>query len=246
MATARRRGRVSLVAFDFDNTLIDGDAGVLFARDLTVSRYRRALDLDPLEAALEIVRLNATAARLLVGAARTQLRYELGEVDRRSVVETAYQGFEGLDAEAIREAMRRFAREELPDRLRDGVVEQLEHHVDRGDHVAIVSTGIHDLIWPLKEAMGWDDVEVVACRLLVDDGRLTGRAEGPLDGNDKLTRLRALAKRRDHDLDEAWAYGDHENDAVVLEHVGNPVAVHPTARMLALARRRGWPILYDT
>lgn len=235
---------MSLVVFDFDNTLVDGDAGVLFARHLTAQRYRRALDLSPLEAAVEVARLNATALKLLATGAGVHLGYELGHLDRREMVEHAYRGFEGLDADAARTALEAFARDELVDHVRPGIAGQLEHHVERGDRVAIVSTGLHALIWPLQDELGWD-VEVVATRLLEEDGRLTGTVEGPLDGAEKLTRVKALANRNDLNLEDAWAYGDHEDDAVILERVGNPVAVHPTARLLLMARKRGWTILHQ-
>lgn len=234
---------MSLVVFDFDNTLVDGDAGVLFARHFTAKRYRRALGLSPFEAARELTRLNATALKLLATGAGVHVGYELGQLDRREMVEHAYRGFEGLDADAARDALETFARGKLVDRVREDIAGQLEHHVDRGDRVAIISTGLHELIWPLQDELGWD-VEVVATHLDEEDGRLTGRAEGPLDGAEKLTRVKALANRNDLSLEDAWAYGDHEDDAVILERVGNPVAVHPTARLLLIARKRGWTILH--
>lgn len=236
---------MALVAFDFDGTLVDGDAGVRFARHLAGERYREALGQHPLSAARDLTRLNTRLAGVLARGAGLPLRYALGNLDRRGMVERAYRGFAGLPAEDTRDEMAAFAREELVDHLRGALVDQLDHHVGVDDQVAVVSTGPHAIIWPLVQAVGWTNVEVVACRLLEEDGDLTGEAEGPLNGAEKLTRVRALAKRRDHDLDEAWAYGDHEDDEPLLAAVGNPVAVHPSARLLSIARRNAWPILWD-
>ncbi len=232
------------MAFDFDNTLVDGDAGVLFGRHVTRRRYLDAVTQNPLKGIRDVTRLNLKTAGLVARGLTLNLRYELGHLDRHGMIEQAYRGFEGLDADEVEDAMARYAREHLPEHLREDVVEQLHHHADQGDHVVVVSTGVHDLIWPLREVLGVD-IEVVACRLRRRDGTLTGTVEGPLNGAEKATRIMAIAKRRGHDLDEAWAYGDHEDDAVILEMVGNPVAVHPTRRLKQIARRKGWPMLYD-
>ncbi len=232
-----------LVAFDFDGTLIEGDAGVRFAQWLTGKGYREAVG-EGLGGVLDLARLNVSTAGLLARGARVRLGYRFGGLDRRGMVERAYAGFRGRDAGWIREEMDRYARDQLPGLLREDIVGQLRHHVERGDHVVVLSTGLHRLIWPLREVLGVD-FEVVACRLREQGGELTGRVEGPLDGGDKVVRLQSLAKRRGHDLGEAWAYADHENDAAVLARVGEAFAVHPTSRLWRIARREGWPILYD-
>lgn len=234
---------MALVAFDFDGTLIEGDAGVRFATYATGKRYRRAAKKG-VDGAFELARVNLAAVGLVARGASAHLRYELGELDRRGLVERAYEGFKGHDASWIRSEMDAFARERLPAWVRSDIVDQLRDHVDRGDHVVILSTGPHALIWPLRDALGLD-VEVVACRLRERDGVLTGRVEGPLNGADKAIRLQALSKRGGFSLEEAWAYGDHEDDAAVLSRVGNAFAVHPTKRMRRIARQRGWPILHD-
>lgn len=235
--------KVALVAFDFDGTLIEGDAGVRFARYATGKRYRAAVKKG-IGAALEVARVNVEAAGLLARGASAHLRYELGDVDRRGMVERAYEGFAGRDAAWVRREMDAFARQRLPAWVRSDMIDQLRYHEKRGDHVVILSTGPHGLIWPLREALGLA-AEVVACRLRDVDGVLTGRVEGPLDGSGKAMRLQALAKRGGFPLEDAWAYGDHEDDAPVLSRVGNAFAVHPTNRLRRIARRRGWPILYN-
>lgn len=235
---------MSLVAFDFDGTLVDGDAGVLFARHMLGRGYLDALTQDPLSAVKQVTELNLRTISLVTRGLSVEMRYRRGEIDRHDMVEQAYLGFAGEESEPVHEALDRYAREHLADRLRDGVIEQMEHHIDQGDHVVVVSTGLRDLIWPLRDVLGLD-FEVVACRLRERDGQLTGTVEGPLNGQEKLTRMIAVAKRRGHDLDEAWAYTDHEDDAIILDQVGNPVAVHPTRQLRAIARRRGWPVMYD-
>lgn len=236
---------MSLATFDFDGTLIEGDAGVHFARHLLTRGYVEALAQGSLLARLaRLTQRNWDAARLIFRHVNLHARYEWGDLDREGMVERAYRGFAGLDRELIEDEMQVFAREKLPDRLREHVLAQLEHHLEQGDHVVVLSTGLHGLIWPLRDVLGLD-FEVVACRLKHRNGQLTGTAEGPLSGAQKATRMAAIARRRGHELDNAYAYADHEDDAHVLELVGQPFAVHPTDEMRRIARRRGWPILWN-
>lgn len=234
---------VSLAVFDFDGTLIEGDAGVHFARHMIQQGYLDALTDGSLASrAAEVTRMNLRTARLVWDNVRLHAGYKGGEIDRREMVERAYGHFAGLERETVEEEMDRFAREKLPRKLRPDTVRLLGDHADDGDHVAVLSTGLQRLIWPIREAIG-HDFETVACQLKDEDGTLTGRVEGPLTGAEKATRLVAVARRRGHDLDEAYAYADHETDAAMLEIVGNPVVVHPTDALRRRARKKGWEIV---
>lgn len=234
---------MSLAVFDFDGTLIEGDAGVHFARHMLQRGYLEALTEGSLAARLaDVSRMNWRTARLLWDHVRLHAGYESGEVDRREMVERAYENFAGLDREVVEAEMDAFAREKLPAKLRPKVVARLGEHAKQGDHVVVLSTGLHRLIWPIREVIG-HDFETVACQLKDEDGTLTGTVEGPMTGAEKATRLVAVAGRRGHDLDEAHAYADHETDASMLEVVGNPVVVHPTDAMRRRARREGWPVM---
>ncbi len=234
---------MSLAVFDFDGTLIEGDAGVHFARHMLVKGYLDEASTGSLLSRIAgITRMNWRAVQLLYKHVNLHTGYRQGNVDRRSMVQQAYASFEGLEREAIKEEMRRFAQTKLPDRLHADTVERLEEHIQRGDHAVILSTGLHGLIWPLRNALGLE-AEVVACHLQDRDGTLTGAVEGPLNGAEKATRLVAIARRRGHDLEEAYAYADHETDADMLEVVGHPAVVHPTSAMRRKARKKGWEIL---
>lgn len=235
---------MTLVAFDFDGTIVDGDAGVHFAKNQLLHGYLDAWKHGLTRGIVETTRVNLNALSLIARGLWVHGRYNWGSYDRHRMVERAYQGFAGVDAQDARQGLARFAREVLPGKLRDGVVEQMREHANRGDHVVVVSTGVRDLIWPLRDELGID-FEVVACRLREEEGALTGTVEGPLNGAEKWTRILAIAKRRGHDIQEAWAYADHEDDKLILEMVGNPVAVHPTRSLERIAKERGWPILYD-
>ena len=223
---------------------MDGDAGVHFAKHRIWKGYLGAFNDGLLSGLYNTTKLNANAVSLIARALWVHARYQTGHYDRHGMVERAYRGFRGLDAEWARNELQRFAQDVLPKKLRPSIVDQMREHAEKGDHVVVVSTGIRDLIWPLRKVLDID-FEVVACRLREEDGELTGTVEGPLNGEEKAIRIAAISKRRGHDLSRAWAYSDHEDDAVILDMVGNPVAVHPTRAMKRVAKEKGWPILYD-
>ena len=76
------------------------------------------------------------------------------------------------------------------------------------------------------------------------DGRLTGKAAGPVcvDVNKKELMLE-LAHRIGLDLQNSYAYGNHPSDLPLLESVRHPHAVTPHSRLEKIARQRSWPIL---
>jgi HAD superfamily hydrolase (TIGR01490 family) len=45
------------------------------------------------------------------------------------------------------------------------------------------------------------------------------------------------------DFDEIWFYSDSSNDIPLLEHATHPVATNPDPGLLALARKRQWPVI---
>lgn len=231
-----------LVAFDFDGTLVKGDAGVHFGRHLLLKGYLGAFDGGLVRGTMRVTRLNANTAFLTTKGALLHWRYARGDLDRHGLVKRAYAMFKGLDSEWVSDEMASYATKHLPGKLRMDSVRLMRDHAAKGHHVVVLSTGVRDLIWPLRDVLGID-FEVVACRLREVDGTLTGTVEGPLNGTEKAIRLLALSKRRGHELEEAHAYTDHEDDAVILEMVGKPGVIHPTRKMAKLARENGWPIV---
>ena len=76
------------------------------------------------------------------------------------------------------------------------------------------------------------------------DGRLTGKANGPIciDKNKKIA-AENLSDRMGINLEQSYAYGNHHSDIPLLEAVGNPSAVEPTLALRKHAEKRDWPIL---
>ena len=153
----------------------------------------------------------------------------------------------------------RFARGWRRDQVRDagkqaaevlaGAVQPFAHaiiddHRAAGRRLVLATTTPDDMIRPLAERLGFDDV--VATRYGVDgDGRYDGTIDGEFVwGRGKLQAVRDWAGRVGVDLDASWAYSDSYYDAPLLAAVGHPVVVNPDPRMLALAVVRRWPVVH--
>lgn len=85
--------------------------------------------------------------------------------------------------------------------------------------------------------------EVCATELEVRDSQWTGLLAGShMSGETKAHTIRAIAERRNIALVHSFAYGNHIADLPMLEAVGHPVAVNPSSRLTARARKNKWQI----
>ncbi len=118
-----------------------------------------------------------------------------------------------------------------------------EEHRAAGRPLVLATTTPYDLVKPLADALGFD--EVIATRYGEQDGRYDGTLDGEFVwGPGKLRAIQAWAKERSVDLGESWAYSDSFYDLPMLSAVRHPVAVNPDPRMLAVALIRRWPVLH--
>ncbi|HET6953217.1 MAG TPA: HAD-IB family hydrolase [Acidimicrobiales bacterium] len=120
----------------------------------------------------------------------------------------------------------------------------IDDHRAEGRRLVLATTTPDDMIRPLAERLGFDDV--VATRYGIDgadcyDGTITGEF---VWGRGKLRAVRTWATERGVSLAESWAYSDSYYDNPLLGAVGHPVAVNPDPRLLALAVVRRWPVTW--
>ena len=93
----------------------------------------------------------------------------------------------------------------------------------QGVRTALVSGGFHCFADPIAAACGFH--EVLANRLEIEDGHLTGRVEEPvLGGAGKLAALERLAKEAKIGLAACCAIGDGANDGPMLAAAGLGIA----------------------
>jgi HAD superfamily hydrolase (TIGR01490 family) len=119
-------------------------------------------------------------------------------------------------------------------------LELIAEHKREGRKVVIVSSAPEEVVGPLGEYLGVD--EVIATRADVDaEGNYTGELAFYGYGPHKATAIRELAQRDGINLAESYAYSDSVTDEPMLRVVGNPVAVNPDKELARLAREEGWP-----
>jgi alcohol-forming fatty acyl-CoA reductase len=88
-------------------------------------------------------------------------------------------------------------------------------------------------------------VGVCANELEEVGGRWTGRiiAE-PMFGEAKARAVKRVAFEQGLDLARSYAYGDSATDRWMLETVGRPVAMNPSAGLELIAQRNDWAVLW--
>jgi putative phosphoserine phosphatase/1-acylglycerol-3-phosphate O-acyltransferase len=138
----------------------------------------------------------------------------------------------------------RVAADELASAVLPFARQMLADHRAAGRPLVLATTTPEDMIRPLAERLGFDDV--VATRYGLDgQGRYDGTIDGEFVwGRGKLRAVRAWAERHGISLADSWAYSDSFYDHHLLGAVGHPVAVNPDLRLLALATVRRWPVVH--
>ena len=122
---------------------------------------------------------------------------------------------------------------------------RIEAHKRAGDIVIIASASVEQVVRPIAQMLGAD--EVLASRAAVDDdGCFTGEITHFNQAQGKADACEALARARGWDLSECSAYSDSVSDAPLLRLVGHPYAVNPDRGLREMAQREGWPTLTFT
>ena len=149
----------------------------------------------------------------------------------------------GWRRQQVRDAGKQAA-EELAGAVQPFARPIIDDHRAAGRPLVLATTTPDDMIRPLAERLGFDDV--IATRYGLDD---EGRYDGTIDGEfvwgrGKLRAVRSWAADHGVALGDSWAYSDSYYDNPLLGAVGHPVAVNPDPRLLALATVRRWPVAH--
>jgi HAD superfamily hydrolase (TIGR01490 family) len=144
------------------------------------------------------------------------------------------------------EAWRRQYMEEV---IRPAITPQAKalvgEHLEQGALCALVTATNTFVTAPIAGAFGIEHLIGSEAEQL--DGVYTGRPHGtPSFREGKVSRTQDWLASLDktwRDFDEVWFYSDSSNDIPLLEHATHPVATNPDSGLLALARKRQWPVL---
>ncbi len=143
--------------------------------------------------------------------------------DELSYAESLYRRAEllgGLEEDAVEEAYDAV-------RLRPGAAGLIERLQAEGHHVAVLTGGFERGVERALEREGVEADSIVANRLPLADGALTGEAEGPLIEGTKDDALETLAADLEVPMERTVAVGDGANDLPMLEVAGLAVGFMP-------------------
>jgi putative phosphoserine phosphatase / 1-acylglycerol-3-phosphate O-acyltransferase len=212
------------VFFDLDRTLLKGASGPVIGQAL---------------------RTAGVVSRSIPGEDIVYRVYDLFGETRPSMELTrrAVRFAKGWPQKGVQEAGR-IAAEHLAGAVQPFARPIIDKHRAAGRAVVLATTTPWDLVAPLAEAVGFDDVIATRYRSQ-DDGTYDGTFDGDFVwGPGKLRAVQAWSAEHDVELDESWAYSDSFYDLPLLSAVGNPVVVNPDPRMQIAALLRRWPVVH--
>jgi len=143
--------------------------------------------------------------------------------DELSYAESLYRRaalLEGLPAADVEDAFDAV-------RIRPGAARLIERLRDEGHHVAVLTGGFERGVERALAKQGVAADTIVANRLPMAGGKLTGEAEGPLIEGTKDDALAELADDLSIPMAETVAVGDGANDLPMLEVAGLAVGFVP-------------------
>ncbi|MGD1008975.1 MAG: HAD-IB family phosphatase [Candidatus Aminicenantales bacterium] len=148
----------------------------------------------------------------------------------------------GKTPETVRAWARRYGRAYLREAVPEGLQARIRRFKDEGCLIVLLSGSLQVLVSELQEKLGADIV--IGRELEVVGGKLTGHRSGIYPyARQKVEALFQKVIPAEVDWKGCWALADRLSDLPVLDLVGHPVAVHPTAGLRRHAQQHGWEII---
>jgi len=215
---------VEAAFFDLDKTVIARASMVAFGKPLyRAGLLSRWLLLRALYGQLVYLYLGADEARM------ARMR------------EAALRVTAGWSQDHIRSLVRETLEEVIEPIIYDEALDLIRHHQAAGRKVFIVSASPQEIVDPLAEYLGVQDV--IATRPKVDEhGRYSGDVDFYSYGPSKVTAMEEAAARDGIDLAASYAYSDSITDEPMLSAVGHPIVVNPDRALARIAAQRGWEV----
>jgi putative phosphoserine phosphatase/1-acylglycerol-3-phosphate O-acyltransferase len=210
--------------FDLDRTLLGGASGPVITEAL---RGAGVIPDRPIPGENLVYKLFDVVGETLPSMLLTRQAARVASGWKRSVVQEAGK----VAAERLAEDVLPYARLLID-----------EHHA-AGRTVVMATTSPYDLVAPLAERLGLDDV--IATRYGERDGAYDGTIDGHFVwGPGKLAAVREWAAEHGVDVDRSWAYSDSIYDLPLLSAVRHATAVNPDPRLRIVALLRRWPSMH--
>ena len=207
--------------FDFDGTIIAGYSATAFIRE----QVRRG-DLSPRE---------------LVELVSAMTNFGLGNLGFSGMMAINAQFMRGIDEQTYHDVGQDLYVKQIARRIYPESRALVDAHLAKGHTVAIISSATPYQVDPAAADLGI--AHVLCTHLEVENGKFTGGVVRPTCfGQGKVDAAESLAQKYDADLDASFFYSDSQDDIQLLERVGHPKVLNPSAKLDRIARGRHWPI----
>ncbi len=214
----------SAAFFDLDRTLMSGSSAFYFGK----AAYREGL--------LPMKRLVADGT-----AALTFRLFGATDEQSEAVRERLLATVAGLEAEKLTSLAPGVIEELLP-KIKPEANALLDMHREAGRDVYIISASPIEIVGELARAL--QITGGLGTQSEIVDGVYTGNLAAPFCyGEGKADVIRRLSAELGYDLSRSYSYSDSASDLPMMQIVGHPVAVNPDRSLMAIAHRRGWPVV---
>ena len=126
-----------------------------------------------------------------------------------------------------------------------GALRQIAEDRAAGRRLVLATASYRLYVEAIAERLGFDDV-IATNSIIGLDARVTAKIDGEnAYGPAKLRMIEAWMAHEKiaRDAVRVRFYSDHASDAPVMEWADEPVAANPSAKMRALAAKRGWRVV---
>jgi len=210
---------------------VAADADVVIQPEATRRKRLLVADMDSTMITVECIDELADYAGIKAEVAAVTEAAMRGELDFAGALDARVALLAGLDEAAIDRCLAERVR------IMPGAEALVRTMRARGGHAVLVSGGFTRFAEPVAARIGFD--RAIANRLLVEDGRLTGRVAKPIVGAaTKLETLEAALGELGIAREASLAVGDGANDLAMVRAAGLGVAYHAKPVVAAAAAAR--------
>lgn len=208
--------------FDIDKTIVNGNTGMLYVMHFFLKGI-----ISPLYA----IKINYYV-----------LRYMLHRLDYESAMRYAYSATRGWPVEKLKKMIKRYHDKRIRHLVYNDMKRIIDEHKKDGRLIIFATNSWEVMVENIAEELKPD--YLISTRIGVKCNRFTGEVIQPCFGRHKSELVKNLAAEKKIDMKKSYAYSDHISDLSLLESVGNPVAVNPENRLMAVAKKRGWKVIF--
>lgn len=172
------------------------------------------------------------------------LAYAVGAIDRARLKEWNHRLLIGarLPKAKLAPHVKSFAERTMRSNLRRGTMAALERDREAGRTLVMATASYRFYAAEIGRLLGFDHIIGTNAMIGLDD-KIIARIDGEnCYGPAKLRMIEAWLKKSGLAPGHVRFYSDHHSDQPVFDWSDEPIAVHPDAKLLALAKERGWQI----